>query len=187
MAGGLTYAAYNVVGAVLILPTLRHLRSRRDATVAGLVCGPLAMAPALVFFVCLCAFGLQVSHEALPSDFLLRRLHAPAFHVLFQLMIFSALLESSAGSVHALNQRIVAWRTGRGLASGPRLRAGATALLLVFAMGVSQAIGLIDLIAKGYRMLAYVAILAFIVPLFTVGLWTVLRRTQEASPAGSPA
>ena len=35
--GGLTYAGYNVVGAVVILPVLRHLTSRRDAVVAGML------------------------------------------------------------------------------------------------------------------------------------------------------
>ena len=49
--GGVTYASYNIVGAVIILPVLRHLTSRRDAVVAGLIAGPLAMAPAIVFFV----------------------------------------------------------------------------------------------------------------------------------------
>ena len=39
--GGLTYAGYNVIGAIVILPVLRHLTSRRDALVAGLVAGPL--------------------------------------------------------------------------------------------------------------------------------------------------
>ncbi len=36
--GGLTYAGYNVMGAVVILPVLRHLRSERDAVIAGALC-----------------------------------------------------------------------------------------------------------------------------------------------------
>src|SRR6185436_20330459 len=36
LAGGLTYAGYNIVGAVVILPVTRHFRSDRDAVVAGL-------------------------------------------------------------------------------------------------------------------------------------------------------
>ena len=39
VAGGLTYAGYNVVGAVVILPVLRHLTSRRDALIAGVLGG----------------------------------------------------------------------------------------------------------------------------------------------------
>src|SRR3546814_20663490 len=39
VAGGITYASYNIVGAVVILPVLRHLTSQRDAVVAGLIAG----------------------------------------------------------------------------------------------------------------------------------------------------
>jgi len=91
--GGLTYAGYNINGAVLILPVLRHLRSQKDAVIAGALAGPLAMIPAFLFFICMVAYYPQIGHETLPSDFMLQELHRPAFHLVFQLMIFSALLE----------------------------------------------------------------------------------------------
>ena len=47
VVGGVTYASYNIVGAIVILPVLRHLTSDRDAVVAGLIAGPFAMLPAL--------------------------------------------------------------------------------------------------------------------------------------------
>ena len=73
------------------------------------------MLPALLFFVCMIAYYPQIGSEALPSDFLLRRLNFPAFHYLFQLMIFLALLESGTGSVHAFNERIaVAYAARKG-------------------------------------------------------------------------
>jgi uncharacterized membrane protein YkvI len=34
-AAGVTYAGYNIVAAVVILPVLRHLRSQKDAFIAG--------------------------------------------------------------------------------------------------------------------------------------------------------
>ena len=81
--GGLTYASYNIVGAVVILPVMRHLTSRRDAIVAGLIAGPLAMLPALLFFTRMVAFypGDRAARR-LPSDFLLQQLAFPAFHLL---------------------------------------------------------------------------------------------------------
>lgn len=106
MAGGLTYASYNIVGAVVILPVLRHLTSRRDALIAGVVAGPLTMLPAILFFVAMMAFYPAIGDETLPSDFLLRQMDVPGFHVLFQLMIFTALLESGVGAIHAVNERI---------------------------------------------------------------------------------
>src|SRR3546814_590220 len=99
MTGGLTYASYNIVGAVVILPVLRHLTSRRDALVAGLIAGPLSMLPAILFFVAMMAFYPAIGAEVLPSDYLLRRMEVPGFHILFTVMIFAALLESGAGAV----------------------------------------------------------------------------------------
>src|SRR3546814_8278506 len=71
--------------------------SARDAVAAGLLAGPLAMLPALLFFICMVAYYPAVQSEALPSDFLLERLELPWFRILFQLMIFTALLESGTG------------------------------------------------------------------------------------------
>src|SRR3546814_15433480 len=105
MTGGLTYASYNIVGAVVILPVLRHLTSRRDALVAGLIAGPLSMLPAILFFVAMMAFYPALGAEVLPSDSLLRRMEVPGFPILFQVMIFAALPGSGAGAVHTLHAR----------------------------------------------------------------------------------
>jgi len=182
---GVTYASYNVIGAVLILPMLRHQTSRRDALLAGLLCGPLAMLPAIIFFVCLCAYGGQVATQALPADFLLRQLQLPPFHWLFQLMIFAALLECSVSSVHAINERVMLRHTAKGGLDTPRLRLVVTMLLLTLTMGIAQAVGLVDLIAKGYRVIAYLVLAIFILPLVTLGLWRVARtRIPSATPSG---
>ena len=181
--GGITYAGYNIVGAVVILPVLRHLTSRRDAVIAGLVAGPLAMAPAILFFTCMVAFLPGIANETLPSDYLLTQMHVPAFHLLFQLMIFAALLESGTGSVHAINERVAtAWRHHRRSELGVPLRAGIAAVLLIGCMFVADRFGLIALIANGYRALAYILIAIYVLPLLTIGLYRLSRsprRTQE--------
>ena len=181
--GGLTYAGYNIIGAIVILPVIRHLTSRKDAIIAGLLSGPLAIWPALVFFVCMIAFYPAIGAETLPSDYLLRQLNMPAFHIIFQLMIFSALLESGAGSVHAFNERIAgAWRARRGEELKLRARLGIAIVILVGAVFLADAIGLVTLIAQGYRALAYAILALFVAPLLTIGLWRLARlpRTQDA-------
>jgi uncharacterized membrane protein YkvI len=178
--GGLTYAGYNVVGAVIILPVLRHLRSSKDALVAGALAGPLAMIPALLFFVCMIAYYPQIGSEPLPSDFLLRRLNFPAFHYLFQLMIFLALLESGTGCVHAFNERVAeayAVRKGRSLSKAARL--SITAALLLGSIFLAARFGLVTLIARGYRGLAYLFLGVFILPVMTLGLRQVLKAKNS--------
>ena len=187
MAGGLTYASYNIVGAVVILPVLRHLRHQRDAIVAGLIAGPLSMLPAILFFVAMMAFYPAIGDETLPSDFLLRQMTVPGFHVLFQVMIFAALLESGAGSVHAINERISGAIESRGRKPlTPGARAVIGAVILTGCMFVAGEIGLVDLIASGYRFLAWLFLAVFVLPLLTIGTWRLLRPSTAPQMEALP-
>ena len=180
LAGGTVYAGYNIIGAVVVLPVLRHLTSRRDAVVAGLIAGPLAMIPAALFFAAMVAFYPAIGQETLPSDFLLRQMGLPLFHLLFQLMIFSALLECGASSVHAINERISqALLARRGAALGRRARLAIAVALLVGCMFVAERFGLVALIANGYRALSYVLIAVYVLPLLTLGIYRLLSRPQS--------
>ena len=170
--GGMTYASYNIVGAVVILPVLRHLTSRRDAVTAGLIAGPLAMAPAIVFFTAMTAFLPAIANAALPSDVMLTALNAPAFRLLFQAMIFAALLESGTGAVHAIVERV---NTARGRDLGRGGRAALAAAVVIACVFVADRFGLVALIAGGYRLLAVVIFVVYIVPLLTVGIIRLRR------------
>jgi uncharacterized membrane protein YkvI len=174
---GATYFSYNIIGAIVVLPVVRHLTGRRDALIAGAICGPLTMLPALLFFVAAVAFYPAVMDATLPSDFLLQRLELPWFHYLFQLMVFSALLESGASAVHAFNERVdKAWQRRRGEPLGPRRRFVLALVLLVLCMFLASAIGLVDLIGSGYRLLAFILLTIYVVPLATIGLVRILRK-----------
>jgi uncharacterized membrane protein YkvI len=184
---GLTYFGYNIIGAVVILPVLRHLMSDKDAVVAGVISGPLTMLPALLFFIPMVAFYPEVQAATLPSDFMLQRIGIPAFHLLFQAMIFSALLESGTSSVHAINERIdQAWQAHRGHALTHRTRLTIALVLLVGCMFLASRFGLVDLIAKGYRALAYALLATYILPLVTIGVWMLWRSPREPIPSPQP-
>jgi uncharacterized membrane protein YkvI len=178
---GLTYFGYNIIGAVVILPVLRHLTSDRDAVVAGVIAGPLTMIPALLFFIPMVAFYPDVQSATLPSDYLLQRIGSPLFHFLFQAMIFSALLESGTSSVHAINERIDhAWRARRGRPLSHRSRLTIAVILLVGCMFLASRFGLVALIANGYRALSYILLATFIAPLLTIGVWQIVRSREAA-------
>jgi uncharacterized membrane protein YkvI len=175
---GLTYFGYNIIGAVVILPVLRHLTSDRDAVIAGTIAGPLTMIPALLFFIPMVAFYPDVQAATLPSDFMLQRIGIPLFHLLFQAMIFSALLESGTSSVHAINERIdhaLATHYSR-LTHAQRLAIAAA--VLAFCMFLASRFGLVALIATGYRALAYILLAIFVLPLVTVGVWKLSHEPQ---------
>jgi uncharacterized membrane protein YkvI len=182
---GLTYFGYNIVGAVVILPALRHLLSDRDAVIAGVISGPLTMLPALLFFIPMVAFYPEVQSATLPSDFMLQRIGFRAFHLLFQAMIFSALLESGTSALHAFNERIDhALATHYGKELTHRQRLSIALVVLVGCMFLASRFGLVALIATGYRALAYILLTTFILPLVTVGVWKLWRTTPAPSSAG---
>ncbi|HEX7781555.1 MAG TPA: hypothetical protein VF509_01975 [Sphingobium sp.] len=176
LVSGLAYSGYNVVGAVSILPVTRHVTSRRDAVIAGLTAGPLAIAPAMLFFAAMAAFYPAIGNETLPSDFLLLKIGIPTFAILFQVMILAALLESGAGCVHAVNERISHVFSARGRALGWPLRLATTTAILLFTVGIAHRIGLVALIASGYRALTIFFFAIFILPLLIVGGRKVLQR-----------
>ena len=184
---GITYFGYNIIGAVVILPVLRHLTCDRDAVIAGTVAGPLTMLPALLFFIPMVAFYPEVQSATLPSDFLLQRIGIPAFHIHDQAMIFTALLESGTSSVHAINERIDhALLTHYGKALTHRHRLAIAVAVLVLCMFLASRFGLVALIATGYRALSYILLATFILPLVTVGVWKLSHIPRAASPQPFP-
>lgn len=180
--GGLTYAGYNLVGAVVIIPVVRHLTSRSDAIIAGLLCGPLATLPAIFFFLCMIAYYPEVGAEALPSNFLLERLGIPAFRYLFELMVFAALLESGSAMVHSLNERVMAVVPRRSLLVAEATRFCCAILILVLSIFVANRFGLITLIARGYSLSAYVFFGIFVLPLFTLGSRRIWKNWRAPLP-----
>lgn len=185
---GLTYAGYNIIGGIAILPLLRHMVSRRDAVVAGLLAGPLAILPAIVFFVCMVAYAPGIGDEPLPSDFLLGEVGLPWFHLVFRIMILAALIETGVAMVSSIDARACAtWRERTGAMPAPRARLVLILGILLLAVFLADAIGLVALIASGYRLLAYALLATYVVPLLTVGVWWLWRHRDVAdTPPPAP-
>jgi uncharacterized membrane protein YkvI len=185
--GGLMYAGYNIIGAIIILPVVRHMTCRRDALVAGLLAGPMAMLPAILFFMCMVAYYPQITDVPLPSDYLLGKLNIPVFRTLFQIMIFAALLESATGGIHAINERVAhAYREASDRMLSTRGRLIVTCVVLVVAVFVATRFGLVALIASGYRWLAIAILTIYVLPLVTLGLWRILHRDDPGAAVIAP-
>ena len=91
-------------------------------------------------------------------------------------MIFAALLESGTGAVHAVNERFRrSGRRARGRHSALARAAALALALLAVCMLIADRVGLVALIANGYRALAYVLIAVYVVPLLTIGVWRLWK------------
>lgn len=106
LLGGVTYAGYNLQMIPAILFCMRHSVSRRDAVGAGLLTGPIAMIPAPLFYVAMVGQYPGIVDEAVPANVLLELLGSRIFQVVFQVVLFGTLIETGAGLVHAVNERL---------------------------------------------------------------------------------
>jgi len=158
-----------------VLFCARHLHNRREALVAGLLCGPVAMLPGLLFFVPMAAFYPQIGEVALPSSFLLGQLGAKWFEGVFQLVVFSTLVATGAGLLHAVNERAARVYAARGRSMPRPVRLGISLGLMAFSVFVAGAFGLVGLIAQGYGALTWFFIAVIVLPVLTVGAWKVWR------------
>ncbi len=168
---GVKYAGYNVGLAPAMFFVLRHIDTRKEAMTAGLLGGLIAMVPASFVFVGMLGVYPEVLDESIPVDYLLATMNMPWLRVVFQIVLFGTLIETGVGVIHGFNERIagVYHEHGREMPSG--LRVGIAAILLLIAIFLADAVGIVDLIAKGYGTLTWAYWLVFLLPVLVIGVW----------------
>ncbi len=180
--GGVRYAAYNLAIIPGLLFVVRHIGSRREAVSAGLLAGPIAMIPGLFFYLAMAGQYPEILDRTVPANALLELLGMRWFQLAFQLVLFGTLIETGAGMIHAVNERIAPIYARRRASMPAGLRTGIGVGLLAGGAIIAQ-FGLIDLIARGYGTMTWVFLAVFVVPVLTVGVWRLVR----AGPASSAA
>ena len=178
-SSGARYAAYNVGLMPAMLFTLRHLETRREAVVSGLLAGVLAMLPGIAIYVAMLGGYPDIKSESIPIISLLTVLDAPYLMVALQVVLFGTFIETGVGLVHGFNERVagVFAENGRILSAG--WRAGIAVGLLILSIFLADALGLIRLIADGYGALTWGYWLVFVIPVLTIGLWRIFRETPD--------
>jgi uncharacterized membrane protein YkvI len=181
---GMRYAAYNLsLPAVLFCMTL--LKTRRQAVGAGIMTGLIAIVPALLFYAAMLAYYPAIVAQPVPALFLMMQLDLPWLRVLFQLVVFGTFVETGAGVLHAINERIDVQARERGKALPRWARPAVAGALLLLSIYGATTFGIVDLIARGYGLLSWVFIAVLIVPLMTIGLWRILHEPAEDPPCNA--
>jgi uncharacterized membrane protein YkvI len=178
LRSGIEYAGVNLAVAPAILFGLRHIQCRRQAIWAGVIAGPIAMIPALLFYCVLLQFYPEIVSEEVPLLTLLRSLMLSEFSLVFQLVIFGTYIETGTAMVHSINERIagLTQEHGRALARSHRVLV-ATAVLLC-SVYLATKIGLVDLIAKGFGTLTYTMLAIYVLPLLTIGIMQIRNKSR---------
>lgn len=179
---GVTYAGYNVATIPAVLFCIRHLGSRREALAAGALAGPLGMLPGVVFYIAMMGYYNEIGAEALPSAFLLAKLHAPWFEWAFQIAVLLTLVDTGVALLHAINERVAKAFEERRQPMPQALRPALAVGVMLLAVYAASAVGLVDLIAKGYGTLTWLFLAVYVLPLMTWGVWLLWRRSQRIDP-----
>ena len=177
LLGGVTYAGYNLQMIPAILFCIRHSEVRRDAVGAGLLTGPIAMMPALLFYIAMVGQYPEILGEEVPANMLLELLGSRMFQVVFQIVLFGTLIETGAGLVHAVNERLATTYAEREREMPVSLRPTIAIGMLVIG-ALSAQVGLTDLIARGYGTVTWAFIGVFVVPVLTLGVWKIARAPR---------
>lgn len=178
VVGGFEYAGYNLAVLPAVLIAIRHHRNRRDTFVSGLLTGPLAMLPALLFFVAIAGEYPGIVDEAVPVNHMLELLGSRTFQIVFQVMLFGTLVETGAGMIHSVNERVAHAYRDRNREFPARTRVLSAIAILALGALISQ-FGLTPLIARGYGTLTYGYLLVFVLPVLTWGIYLISRARAE--------
>lgn len=180
LLNGVRYAGYNInLPAVLFCMTL--LASRRQAIGAGMITGAIAVVPAFLFYLAMLSQYPEIAEAPVPALYLMSQLHSPCLQLLFQAVVFGTFVETGTGLLHSINERIDvhAQETGHRMPRFARPLIAGT-LLLASIYGAT-AVGIVDLIARGYGFLTYVFLVILIAPLLTLGLWKIHRLSDQGN------
>lgn len=172
LSGGLRYAAYNLLCVSMILYTLRDLKTRREAVTCGVLAGLLGAAPALPLLLAMgCDLPAALASET-PVTAIFERLDMPWLYVLFEIVLFGTLVETAAGFIKALEDRIeqALFRSRSFELARPLITGAVTALGICV-----STFGLTGLIDKGYGAVSLAALGLFALPMLTAGVRMIRR------------
>ncbi|MFV1986552.1 MAG: hypothetical protein ACC682_04690, partial [Gemmatimonadota bacterium] len=180
LLNGVRYAGYNLSAGAVVLFTVRHIQTKKEAVSAGLLTGLIGILPAFFLYLAMVGHYPEITERAIPSNFLLEALGSRTFQVLFQIVLFGTLIETGSGMIHAVNERIVATRRERGVATPPWVRSVVAVLFLGVALSLTP-LGLMNLIANGYGTITWGFIVLYVIPILTLGVWMLRRAGRGGS------
>ncbi len=177
LQGGAMYAMYNLAIAPVLLFSTRAIRSRAESILAGLIAGIVVMVPAVLFHVSYTVGSPAVLDEPVPNYWMISQYTTPLLLGVFLVALLGTLVETGAGLVQGLIERIEAvLKPGEGEALGHPARASIAIVTLCLG-GLLGSMGIVALIAKGYSALSVGFALVYIIPVCTLGVVKIVRAS----------
>jgi uncharacterized membrane protein YkvI len=172
--GGFKYAFYNLGTIPVVLFTLKYIETRREALIAGAIAGFIAIIPGLFLTISMIGLYPAILKATVPTNFMLTEIGSRLLQFTYQIVLFGTLVETSAGCIHAFNDRIE-FVFNKHTMKMPIYTRPVIAVILLAAGALIAQFGLINLIAQGYGTISWGFLIVFVVPILTIGTWKIIR------------
>lgn len=180
---GILYVGYNLAVYPACFFTLQRQTSRKETIWSGIISGILMTVPWFLTYFAVMGFypSEKILGATVPWLAMLEGFDSPLVVVVFGIVVGWTLIETSTGIIHALVERINASMKESGKQP---LSNKNNAILTIFVLLLATAfakIGIINLIAKGYTIMAYGMIAVYALPLLTVGVYKIIKNGSKTN------
>ncbi len=161
---GILYVGYNLAVYPASFFTYRNIEKRSESILAGILSGLLMTIPWFLTYFAIMAFypDKQVLGAGVPWLLMLQNFH-PAFIIAFSIVVGWTLIETATGMIHGFIGRVDNELKQKGRPLKKINKAYISLAALFVALLLSQ-VGIIDLVAKGYALMAYAMIAVYALP-----------------------
>jgi uncharacterized membrane protein YkvI len=166
---GILYVGYNLAVYPASFFTYREINSRKESVIAGLIAGLLMTVPWFLTYFAMMAYypDAEILNASVPWIRMLQSFH-PALIGIFGVVVGWTLIETATGMIHAFITRIETESTQRGKTLSKLNKALISTGALLASLLLAR-VGIIDLVAKGYTLMAYAMIAVYGVPILLFG------------------
>jgi uncharacterized membrane protein YkvI len=171
LTSALQFSLYNVAAVPLMLYAARGIATRAQAIASGAIAAVFAIIPGVAFHLAFATAYPGIVEQSVPTYWMIRRLAMPVLFIAYIVVLFGTLVETCAGVMQGVNERIDDWyrrSTGRELG---RLNHALVAGAAIVASGALSSVGIVTLIARGYGTMAWCFLVIYVIPVLTIGLW----------------
>ena len=163
---GILYVGYNLAVYPSSFFTYKGIHSRRESIYAGIISGLLMTIPWFLTYFALMAYypDKNVLAATVPWLMILNSFH-PALIVIFGIVVGWTLVETATGMIHAFIHRVEMEMTERKSEPLKKTTKALIAAIALVASLILAQVGIIDLVAKGYTIMAYAMIAVYGLPL----------------------
>lgn len=174
------YAGFSCSILPIVIFVARHIETPRDSAISGALAGPMVFLPGFALLLMLTPFLPGIVEAPVPVMNVLNSIGAPWLITLIKIAILGELALNGAGLLHGVNERVANAMAERKSKLPWIVRPLLAAAALIFSVYLAEAVGLINLVALGFRYGAMAFLIIMVLPILTRGVWMLLPRKASA-------